>query len=134
MTRRLAISGLLLSMAGCSEKKQSLKDMLPIQVQRAWTLQDTQTLQPSEAPEVLRGLGVDQAIEARYAGNGAIKVRVYRMRGAASAFEAVQKWPQNDTLAFDRGPYFITVLGEGVDRQSLIGFLQALNTDLKVPA
>ena len=133
MTRRLAISALLLLPAGCTKKKQSLKDMLPVQILRAWTLQDTQTLQPSEAPEVLRGLGVDQVIEARYAGNGTIKVRVYQMRGAASAFEAVQKWPQNDGLAFDRGPYFITVQGDGVDRQSLLGFLQALNSDLKVP-
>jgi hypothetical protein len=133
MTRRLLLTCFAAIAAACSRPKQSLKEMLPKEVKGPWVLQGMQDLDPAAAPELLRNLGVEQSLEAQYAGNGAIKVRVYRMRGGASAFEAMQKWPQGESLALERGTFFITAQGDGVSRQSLIDFLHALNTDIKIP-
>ena len=133
MTRRLFLTSFAALAAACSRPKQSLKDLLPKEVKGPWVLQGTQDLEPETVPEMLRNLGVEQALEAQYAGNGAIKVRVYRMRGGASAFEAMQKWPQAESLALERGTYFITAQGDGVSRQALIDFLNGLNAEIKIP-
>ncbi len=112
----------LLLLAGCTNKTPELKDVLPIEVQRSWILKQT-------AP--LTGLGAKRAIEARYEGNGAIKVRLYEMAVEASAFELIQTWRQSEGLAVQSGHYFAVAIPEGPDRNTTGSFLQEFRTKLR---
>lgn len=108
-----------------------LKEILPVQVQRAWTLEETRVLPNEDVSDVIRRAGLKRALFAGYRGNGRIRVRVFDMGSDASALEVLQKWPQSDGLAFYKGKYFVLGEANDVDRATLSSFLQALQRDLK---
>jgi len=112
-------------------KSDPLKEILPVQVQRAWTLSETHVIPNEEVADSIRRHGLKRALFADYRGNGRIRVRVFDMGNDASALEALQKWPPSDGMAFYKGKYFVLGEANDVDRATLSGFLQALHNDLK---
>ena len=127
--RRLFV--ILVLLAGCTRSTNQLKDALPVEVQRAWTLKQTTNLDPGQAPEVVRSLGLKRSLEARYEGNGSILVRVYEMNVETSAFELIQKWRQSDGLAVYKGAYFLVATSAGPDSATTGAFLNALKETIK---
>jgi hypothetical protein len=115
----------------CARRSDPLKDALPVQVQRTWTLQETRSLQIEDAPVIICTQNPKRALLAVYHGNGTIQIRVYGMGVEASAFELIQKWRQADGLAIYKGPYFVVAESGDVDQATLAGFLRALQHDLK---
>jgi hypothetical protein len=105
--------------------------MLPTQVQRAWILKRTEALPAEEAPAMIRSLGLYQAIKGIYEGNGTITVSLFEMKVAASAFELIQKWRQQDGLAMYKESFFFVAKGKGPDQTTLSSFLQAFQQELK---
>ena len=132
MICRIVIVCLTLFNAACTRETQSIQNVLPVQVQRAWKLTSTTRIEPTAAHETVRGLGLEEAHEARYSGNGSIIVHVYRMGSNTSAFEALQKWRDPESIPFYKGAYFVTARGAGVDRETLSGFVQALQDGMSV--
>ncbi len=116
---------------GCARRSDPLKDILPVQVQRAWTLEETHSLHDPEVPPAIQAAGLKRALSAVYKGNGHIQVRVFEMGGETSAFEMIQKWRQSDGLAFYKGVYFVVGQSADVDHDTLSSFLQALQRDVK---
>jgi hypothetical protein len=119
---------ILLLLIGCGRREGTLREVLPVQVQRTWTLRETKTIPREEAPAMIRSLGLKRALLARYEGNGSITVRVYEMSSQTAAFEMIQKWPQKDGPAFYKSKYFI-VAQNGPDRATLASFLQGLEQE-----
>jgi hypothetical protein len=115
----------------CARPQNPLKDVLPVQVQRTWTLHETRNLTNEDAPKIISGQGLKRSLLAVYRGNGSIQVRIYEMGAEASAFELIQKWRQADGAAFYKGRYFVVADSGDVDRDTLSSFLQALQHDLK---
>jgi len=130
LTRRKFFLSAVLATA-CNRPARSLKDLLPIQVQRAWLLKHTEALPSEEAPAMIRSLGLRHGIRAVYEGNGSITLRLFEMNAEASAFEMIQKWRQQDGLAMYKGPYFFIAAGQGTDQATLSSFLQAFQQELK---
>ena len=108
-----------------------MKEILPVQVQRAWTLDETRAIPIEDVAGAIRGAGLKQALFASYRGNGRIRVRLFDMGSDAGALEVLQKWPPADGPAFHKGKYFVLAEANDVDRATLSGFLQALHKDLK---
>ena len=129
MSRLLFVLAALVA-ASCV-RSNPLKEILPIQVQRAWTLDETHVIPNEEVADSIRRAGLKQALFAGYRGNGRIRVRVFDMGSDASALEVLQKWPPSDGLAFYKGRYFVLGEANDVDRATLSSFLQALHHDLK---
>lgn len=102
-----------------------------MQIQRSWILKEAHAVHSDEVPDLVRSLGLDRALEARYEGNGFIRVSLYRMKVETSAFELIQKWRQSEGLAVYKGPYFVVAKGDGPDRATVASFLQALRDNLK---
>jgi len=126
--RKILLSCMLAS--ACSRAQKPLTAVLPVEVQRAWKLKQTEPLPAEEAPPIIRGLGLKRALKALYTGNGEITVSLYEMNVEASAFELIQKWPQQDGLAMYKGPYFFITSARGPDRTALSAFLQAFRESL----
>ena len=122
---------LALLLAGSCAQPDPLKAILPIQVQRAWTLEETRVLPNDEVADVIRKAGLKRALLAGYRGNGRIRVRVFDMGNGASALEVLQRWPPSSGPAFYKGNYFVLGEATDVDRATLSSFLQALQRDLK---
>ncbi len=129
MPRYLLVLAALLAVS--CVKSDPMKEILPIQVQRAWTLEETHVLANGEVADSIRRAGLKRALFAGYRGNGRIRVRVFDMGNDASALEVLQKWPQADGMAFYKGKYFVLGEANDVDRSTLSSFLQALHNDLK---
>ena len=130
LTRRNLLTFFVFATA-CTRTPKSLKEALPVQVQRAWILKRTQPLPAEEAPALIRSLGLRQAIKGTYEGNGNITVRLFEMNVEVSAFELIQKWRQQDGLAMYKGPYFFVAQGVGTDQATLSAFLEAFQQELK---
>jgi hypothetical protein len=129
LTRRKILVSCILASA-CSRAPETLTAVLPVEVQRAWKLKQTEPLPAEEAPPLIRGLGLKRAAKGIYTGNGQITVSLYEMNVEASAFELIQKWPQQDGLAMYKGSYFIVTSAQGADRATLSAFLQAFRESL----
>ncbi|MEO8125940.1 MAG: hypothetical protein ABJF23_15570 [Bryobacteraceae bacterium] len=129
MPRYLIIAAALFAIS-CG-KSDPLKEILPVQVQRAWTLEETRAIPNEEVADSIRRAGLKRALYAGYRGNGRIRVRVFDMGNDASALEVLQRWPPSDGLAFYKGHYFVLGEANDVDRTTLSSFLQALQQDLK---
>jgi hypothetical protein len=129
MLTRRKFTPILLVCGSCTRASKSLTESLPVQVQRAWTLRGAKSLPAEEAPAVVRALGLKQAINATYEGNGTIRVRVFEMNVEASAFELIQKWRQQDGLALYKGRHFFVANGEGLDQATVASFLQAFQRE-----
>jgi hypothetical protein len=128
---RLALALIAIVSLSCVRQPNPLKEILPVQVQRTWTLEEARPLPNEEAPAAIRAQGLKRSLVAGYRGNGRIHVRVFEMGGETTAFEMIQKWRQTDGLAFYKGPYFVVGESADVDRTTLSGFLQALQRDIK---
>jgi hypothetical protein len=92
--------------AACSGPSQSLDDRLPATVNE-WKRVSTSSITADQAPAIIRQLGLRRAIAATYQGPSTVTVRVYEMKVAASAFELIQKWRQQDGPAVYSGTFFI---------------------------
>jgi hypothetical protein len=92
--------------AACSGPSRSLEGALPATVNE-WKLTGVTPISAVDAPALVRQLGLKQAATATYQGPGTVRVRVYEMNVATSAFELIQKWRQQDGPAVYSGPFFI---------------------------
>lgn len=81
------------------------------------------------APDLVRRLGLKRAITATYTGPASVHVRVYEMSVPASAFELIQKWPQQDGRAVYTGPYFI--VADPSSGPAASGLLESLRKQIK---
>lgn len=129
--RTLVLIILVSFLAACSGQDKPLTGVLPPQVQHAWTLKDTSDMAESQAPAVVRELGLKRALEANYEGNGRIRLLLFEMNSQTGAFELIQKWRQQEGLAAYKGPYFMVANGVGPDRTTVASFLQALQAEIK---
>ena len=124
---------IIASLVGCGSSTRPLTEAIPATVD-SWARSQITSLPESEAPEMVRQLGLDQAVSATFTGPAAtgpaaVPVKIFRMKGQTSAFELIQKWRQTDGLAVYSGPYFI-VADPGSGPQAS-GLLQALQKNLK---
>ena len=87
--RTFCVIVLIAVLAGCGRPASQLKDVLPVEVQRIWTLKQTTNVSPEQGPELLRSLAFRRALESRYEGNGTITVKLFEMNVEASAFELI---------------------------------------------
>ena len=108
-----------------------LKEVLPIQVQRAWKLENTRIIPSTEVADAIRKVGLKRALVASYRGNGNIRVRVFDMGNDAGSLEILQRWRPSDGPAFYKGRYFVLGEADDVDQTTLSSFLQALQRDMK---
>ena len=108
-----------------------LKEILPIQVQRAWKLENTRIIPSTEVADAIRKVGLKRALVASYRGNGNIRVRVFDMGNDAGSLELLQRWRPSDGPAFYKGRYFVLGEADDVDQTTLSSFLQALQRDMK---
>ena len=108
-----------------------LKEILPIQVQRAWKLENTRIIPSTEVADAIRKVGLKRALVASYRGNGSIRVRVFDMGNDAGSLEILQRWRPSDGPAFYKGRYFVLGEADDVDQTTLSSFLQALQRDMK---
>jgi len=97
-------------LAGCAKEQTSPQSILLRKISGGWERSDI-TTPASVAPDVIEKLGVDSSAEAVYDGPSRITVRLYRMRSETSAFEAMQKWRQSDSVGIQKGQYFVTATG-----------------------
>ena len=119
---------IIASLVGCGSSTRPLTEAIPATVD-SWTRSQITSLPESEAPEMVRQLGLDQAVSATFTGPATVPVKIFRMKGQTSAFELIQKWRQTDGLAVYSGPYFIVAdPGSGPQASAL---LQALQKNLK---
>jgi hypothetical protein len=93
-----------------------------------WTLASTAQMDLSAVPQVVEQLGFSRGILATYNGPATLTVRVFEMKVATSAFELMQRWPQQDGLAVHTGSYFIVADPVAPDAA---GLLDALRKNLK---
>jgi hypothetical protein len=93
-------------LAACSGPSASLEEFIPATV-NGWKRVSTSPISVEEAPAIVRQLGLKRAMAATYQGPATVKVRIYEMNVAASAFELIQKWRQQDGPAVYNGPFFI---------------------------
>ncbi|MGH9632002.1 MAG: hypothetical protein ACRD7E_27165, partial [Bryobacteraceae bacterium] len=121
-------------LAACGRSEESLKDALPVQVQRIWVLKATSEIPNEQAPAMIRSLGLKRAIAATYGAEKEIQVRVYEMDVAASAFELIQKWKQADGLAIYKGSYFAVAPADDSNRVQVGEFLRGFQQELGEPA
>ena len=111
-------------------KKETMPELLPVQVQREWRLHDA-TMQPLEsAPESIRKLGAKAWLLAHYQANGTVTVRMAQLP-AGTAFEAMQRWHDPSALGFFKDDYFGTVESDRLTREELAGFVQDLQQNIK---
>ena len=111
-------------------KKETMPELLPVQVQREWRLHDA-TMQPLEsAPESIRKLGAKAWLLAHYQANGTVTVRMAQLP-AGTAFEAMQRWHDPSALGFFKDDYFGTAESDKLSREELAGFVQDLQQNLK---
>lgn len=129
---RGAIAGfslLLLWLGGCSRlPERALIPVPPATLGAGWQRITMDTPPVAEAPEPLRALKPAQRVRASYRKDGiTIGVEVYAMPSQASAFEAQQKWRNEDgTLAFQSGNLFSVCTAAGVEQAALIAFSRTL--------
>jgi len=115
-------------LVGCGSPSRPLTEAVPTSVD-SWTRSQVTSLPENEAPEMVRQLGLDQAVSATFTGPATVPVKIFRMKGQTSAFELIQKWRQSDGLAVYSGSYFIVAdPGSGSEAGAL---LQALQKNLK---
>ena len=123
---------LLLMMAvlllNCSGPTRPLAETIPATVD-GWTRSDVKLLQDNEVPEMVRRLGVEEAVSTTYTGPAAIPVKVFKMKGQTSAFELIQKWRQSDGLAVYSSSFFVVADPAGGPDTGRL--LQALQKSLK---
>ncbi|MBC7924172.1 MAG: hypothetical protein H7039_00795 [Bryobacteraceae bacterium] len=124
MTRRSVI-GAAFSLAACSPTRRTFDQVLPLQLEGTTWRRGDLKLGPA-IPEQVQQLGVVDASEATYLGQGSVRVRVFRMKAETSAFELMQKWRQVDGLAAYKGQYFFVAEGSGTSRDAVLEVLSAL--------
>ena len=109
---------------GCGGSPRALDESIPASVD-GWTRSQLVPISASDAPEIVRSLGLEQAAAATYTGTSRVSVKIYRMKVQTSAFELIQKWRQPDGLAVYSGPYFVVAdPGSGADASRLLQALQ----------
>lgn len=123
MTRLIMLIGATL-LAGCGGTGQSLEKTVPATID-GWSRTQIAPLPAADAPDLVRQLGLDEAVSATYTGPSAVSLKIFKMKGQTSAFELIQKWRQSDGLASYNGPYFIVAEpGSGPDTGRLLQALQ----------
>src|SRR3954453_13625851 len=119
-------------LCSCARHSNPLKEILPVQVQRTFTLEEARPLAGENVPEIIRAQGSKQALFAVYKGGAErIRVLVFEMGSETSAFELIQKWRQSEGLGFYKRQDFVVAKGSDIDRTTLSEFLQALQKDMK---
>lgn len=106
---------LCLMAAGCGTTG---KVELPGELPDGWKLAGTED--ETDVPELVRQMGLRQAVRARYQGNGELTVRVFKMKAQASAFELVQKWrAEPGKMFFQAGDHFVILEQPGAAPEML---------------
>jgi hypothetical protein len=106
--RRRTLFLVSIVIAACGKSGKPIDSVFPPRLTGGWTRGEV-TSPASEIPQAVTDLGVAETAETRYMGPATVRVRVFRMKAEASAFEMIQKWRQSDGLAAYQGPYFFVV-------------------------
>ena len=106
MLRWLIFVAISVALVACSTPSKPLEEILPAAAD-GWTRSQVAPIDSATAPDLIRQLGLKQAVAATYTGPATVSVRVYEMNVATSAFELIQKWRQQDGLAVYNGAYFV---------------------------
>lgn len=102
---------------------------LPGELPGGWKL--TGTTEETDVPELVRQMGLRQALRARYEGPGEITARVFTMKVQASAFELVQKWrAAPGVIFFQSGDHFVLIEQPGADSAALSQVAKAMDEKL----
>ena len=128
MTRRCFLSSAILC-ASCSQPTKSLAEVLPTQLGTR-SRRRVRAISADRYPPLIASLGVSKAASAEYQGEGQVEVQIYEMKVATSAFELIQKWPQQDSLAIHKGPYFVVAKSSEADQKSVGVFLREFRAKL----
>ena len=125
ITRRHGLV-LCLLLAGCGG---AVKVELPAGLPGGWKLAGT--AEETDVPELVRQMGLRQALRARYQGNGELTARVFTMKAQASAFELVQKWrAAPGMIFFQAGDHFVVLEQPGAAPEALSQVAKALDQRL----
>jgi hypothetical protein len=124
MTRR-EIFLIIPLMSACSRPQRSFSDVLPERLE-TWQRGNVEKL--AEIPPMVSELGVEEAAQTTYTGQGTLRVHAYRMKAETSAFEVIQKWRQHDGLAAYKGPHFFVVQHDGSNAGAVVHFLRLLQS------
>lgn len=119
---------LIICAISCAPKPASWEETLPGHA-GAWKRETVAVLPDSEAPEIVRRLGLKRAARVTYSGAVTVPVKVFEMNVPTSAFELIQKWRQQDGLAVYGGPYF--VIADKTAPPEVSGLLAELSKQLK---
>ena len=125
-----AMVGATVSSVNDTSKKDTLPELLPVQVQREWRLHDATTQSLESAPDAIRKLGAKAWVLAHYQANGTVTVGLAQLP-SGTAFEAMQRWHDPAALGFFKDDYFGTVESDRLTREELAGFVQDLQQNLK---
>jgi hypothetical protein len=107
----------------------AVKVEFPAELPGGWKLAGTS--EETDVPELVRQMGLRQALRARYQGQGEITARVFTMNVQASAFELVQKWrAAPGTIFFQSDDHFVLMEQPGADPASLSQVAKALDQKL----
>lgn len=125
ITRRHGLMmSLLLAACGGTAKVE-----LPAALPGGWRLAGM--AEETEIPDLVREMGMRQALRARYQGQGEMTVRVFTMKAQASAFELVQKWRSGPgTIFFQSGDHFVLMEQPGAGAAALSQAAKALDQEL----
>ena len=105
-----------------------MEQVLPATVD-GWTKTQAAPSDAALAPDLVKQLGLKQAVSATYAGPVTVTVRVFEMNVSTSAFELIQKWRQHDGLAVYSGPYFVVAEPDSSPQASTL--IEALRKQLQ---
>ncbi len=128
MTRRHFLSSAIL-LTSCSQPSKSLAEVLPTQL-GSWSRRRLRAISADSYPPLIARLGVSKGAAASYESEGRIEVQIFEMKVETSAFELIQKWPQQDGLAIYKGPYFAIGTSRDAGRDKVGMLLRELQSKL----
>lgn len=130
MKRRQWILFLVL-FAGCTKTERNLQTYFPNQIV-GWTLEQTRAVGREELPPEFATPGFKQAITASYRGqDGRITSRILEYKTDSEAFEKMQRWHQERSTSFNKGPLFVTVQSTEGTPVRMTEFARSLQDQIK---
>jgi hypothetical protein len=133
MNRRTAMAFCILFAAclapllstGCRREEPGIDDAFPVELQGGW--KRAAVVRITDVPPEISQTGNPTAVAVTtYTGQGAVRVRAYRMKNETLAFELQQKYHNADELAAARGPLFYVAMLTNTDRGTAMAVLSEL--------
>jgi hypothetical protein len=126
--RALVLAVMVCALSGCGAREEAVLAEPPASLEDGWRRTAYTRVPAAEAPELLRSLGVRDALRAEYSlGAARVAVEAYLLPAEGGAFEARQKFqPRPGQLTFHNGRAFAACAPDGLDSKALIAFARGL--------